>query len=131
MGTSVSRLRGDGVDLHVVLDGPADRPSVVLLHGVTASGRSYEWMTPADVAGRRLVRVDLRGHGGSGHAPGTYGVEAYARDVTAVLRVLGGPPPLLPGHSLGGVVAWTVAQRHPELVTAVLLEDPPLYYGEP
>ena len=70
MATSVSRLRGDGVDLHVVLDGPADRPAVVLLHGVAASGRSYEWMTRADVGGRRLVRVDLRGHGDSGRAPG-------------------------------------------------------------
>src|SRR3954447_21837292 len=55
MGTSVSRVRGDGVYLHVVLDGPADRSALLLLHGVTASGRSYEWMPPSDVGGRRRV----------------------------------------------------------------------------
>ena len=38
---------------------------------------------------------------------------------------------MLVGHSLGGAVAWWVAQRHPELVAAALLEDPPLYLGEP
>ena len=38
---------------------------------------------------------------------------------------------MLVGHSLGGVVAWWVAQRHPELVAAAFLEDPPLYMGEP
>ena len=42
-----------------------------------------------------------------------------------------GRPAVLVGHSLGGVVAWWVAQRHPELVAAAFLEDPPLYMGEP
>jgi pimeloyl-ACP methyl ester carboxylesterase len=38
---------------------------------------------------------------------------------------------VLVGHSLGGVTAWWVAQHEPQLVTAALLEDPPLYMGEP
>jgi esterase len=37
----------------------------------------------------------------------------------------------LAGHSLGGVVAWTVAQTRPDLVTRAFLEDPPLFMGEP
>jgi esterase len=49
----------------------------------------------------------------------------------ALLRETVGRPAVLVGHSLGGVVAWWVAQRHPELVTAAFLEDPPLYMGEP
>jgi pimeloyl-ACP methyl ester carboxylesterase len=48
-----------------------------------------------------------------------------------VLRETVGRPAVLVGHSLGGVVAWWVAQRHPELVAAAFLEDPPLYMGEP
>jgi esterase len=35
----------------------------------------------------------------------------------------------LVGHSLGGVVAWWVAQRHPDLVAATFLEGPPLFLG--
>jgi pimeloyl-ACP methyl ester carboxylesterase len=34
------------------------------------------------------------------------------------------------GNSLGGVIAWWLAQSHPDLVTAALLEDPPLLAGE-
>jgi esterase len=48
-----------------------------------------------------------------------------------VLRETVGRPAVLVGHSPGGVVAWWVAQRHPELVVAAFLEDPPLYMGEP
>ena len=48
-----------------------------------------------------------------------------------MLRETVGRPAVLVGHSLGGVVAWWVAQRHPELVAAAFLEDPPLYMGEP
>ena len=40
-------------------------------------------------------------------------------------------PAALVGHSLGGVVAWSVAQQRPDLVTRAFLEDPPLYMGEP
>src|SRR5262249_51305393 len=47
------------------------------------------------------------------------------------LRADVGRPAVLVGHSLGAVVAWTVAQRAPDLVAAAFLEDPPLYMGEP
>ena len=42
-----------------------------------------------------------------------------------------GRPAVVVGRSLGGVVAWWLAQNHPDLVVAAFLEDPPLYMGEP
>jgi esterase len=118
------------VRLHTEVDGPEDGAPVVFLHGVSGSTRTYAWL-PSEIAdGRRIVRIDLRGHGRSEHAPGTYDVDRYGEDVVGALRETVGRPAVLVGHSLGGVVAWWVAQRHPELVVAAFLEDPPLYMGE-
>ena len=117
--------------LHVEAAGPEDGAPVVFLHGVSGSMRTYAWLPAEITEGRRIVRVDLRGHGRSGHAPGAYDVDSYGEDVVEVLRETVGRPAVLVGHSLGGVVAWWVAQRHPELVAAAFLEDPPLYMGEP
>jgi pimeloyl-ACP methyl ester carboxylesterase len=119
------------VELNVAVDGPADAPAVVFLHGVTGGADTYAWLRPEDLGGRRIVRVDLRGHGASPHAPGPDRIGPYTDDVAAVLRSLDGPPPVLVGHSLGGVVAWTVAQRHPDLIAAAFLEDPPLFFADP
>ena len=117
--------------LHVAAEGPEDGAPVVFLHGVLGSLRTYAWLPAGITDGRRIVRADLRGHGRSAHAPGAYDVDSYGEDVVEVLRETVGRPAALVGHSLGGVVAWWVAQRHPELVTAAFLEDPPLYMGEP
>jgi esterase len=119
------------VRLHAEVDGPPDGAPVVFLHGVSGSTQTYAWLTGAIAEGRRIVRLDLRGHGRSEHAPGTYVVDRYGEDVVGALRETVGRPAVLVGHSLGGVVAWWVAQRHPELVAAAFLEDPPLYMGEP
>ena len=116
--------------LHTEVDGPQDGAPVVFLHGVSGSTRTYAWL-PGEIAdGRRIVRIDLRGHGRSEHAPGTYDVDHYGEDVAGVLRETVSRPAVLVGHSLGGVVAWWLAQRHPDLVVAAFLEDPPLYMGE-
>ena len=117
--------------LHVEASGPENGTPVVFLHGVSGSMGTYGWLTGAITEGRRIVRIDLRGHGRSGHVPGAYDVDDYGEDVVGVLREQVGRPAVLVGHSLGGVVAWWVAQRHPELVAAAFLEDPPLYMGEP
>jgi pimeloyl-ACP methyl ester carboxylesterase len=119
------------VRLHVEVDGPQDGVPIVFLHGVSGSGRTYGWLPEEITRGRRVLRVDLRGHGRSEHAPGTYVVSSYAADVAEVLRSHVGRRAVVVGHSLGGVVAWSLAQGHPELVAAAFLEDPPLYMGEP
>jgi pimeloyl-ACP methyl ester carboxylesterase len=124
------RVENGGVELNVEVEGPADAAPVVFLHGVSGCCRTYDFLPPEIVEARRIVRADLRGHGHSGHAPGTYVVDRYGEDVVAVLRLLDRPAVLV-GHSLGGVTAWWVAQHEPELVAAALLEDPPLYMGEP
>ncbi len=102
-----------------------DGDPVLFLHGVTGSTRTYQWLE-RDGA----IRLDFRGHGESERVPGTYRIADYVADAVSVLESLDRPAALV-GHSLGAVVAWSVAQQHPELVTRAFLEDPPLYMGEP
>jgi len=124
------RIESDGVGLHLELEGPEDGAPVLFLHGVGSSGRTWEWLPDELTRKRSIVRVDLRGHGRSGHAPGTYVVPRYGADVVAVLNSVVSRPAVVVGNSLGGVIAWWLAQNHPHLVTAALLEDPPLFAGE-
>jgi pimeloyl-ACP methyl ester carboxylesterase len=78
----------------------------------------------------RSYAVDLRGHGRSARTPGRYRLEDYVDDADRLLEVIG-EPAVVVGHSLGSIVAASLAQdRHP-LVAAVFLEDPPLYLVEP
>ncbi|HEX6022972.1 MAG TPA: alpha/beta hydrolase [Solirubrobacter sp.] len=98
---------------------------VLFLHGVTGSGRTYQWLERAGA-----IRLDFRGHGESERTPGHYLIADYVADAISVLESQDRPATLV-GHSLGGVVAWTVAQQRPDLVTRAFLEDPPLYQGEP
>jgi pimeloyl-ACP methyl ester carboxylesterase len=124
------RVAHDGIELNVEVDGPEDGPPVAFLHGVSGSLETYGFLPPEITEGRRILGIDLRGHGRSDHAPGTYLLERYGADVAEVLRTVAGRPAVLVGHSLGGSTAWWVAQRHPELLAAAFLEDPPLYMGE-
>jgi pimeloyl-ACP methyl ester carboxylesterase len=125
------RVPHDGIELNVEVDGPDDGPPVTFVHGVSNSLRTYGCLPPEITAGRRILRIDLRGHGESGHAPGTYVLERYGADVAEVLRIVADRQAVLVGHSLGGNAAWWVAQHHPEMLAAAFLEDPPLYMGEP
>jgi esterase len=111
--------------LHVETRGAGD--PILVLHGVAASSRTYGPLAPD---GYREVRLDFRGHGASDRAPGTYRLEDYVSDAVSVLEGLG-EPAVIVGHSLGGAVAWSVAQQRPELVRSAFLEDPPFYMSEP
>lgn len=78
-------------------------PPLVLVHGITESRHAWDPVIPTLEEHWRVVAVDLRGHGESGRqAP--YDPLTMATDVRDVVKSLGLDPPLMVGHSLGGVV---------------------------
>ncbi len=121
----------DGVRLDVQVEGPEDGAPVVLLHGVSSSRTTYDWLPDSVTRGRRVYRADFRGHGASERAPGRYFLQDYFEDTVAILEQAVGRPAAIAGFSLGGCTAWMIAQQRPELATAILMEDPPIYGGEP
>jgi pimeloyl-ACP methyl ester carboxylesterase len=90
----------------------AVRRTAVLIHGFMSDSRAWHRVT-ADLEERgfRVLAVDLAGHGSSPRSR-RYSPRAWADDVVETLQpMLTGPPDVLMGHSLGGLVASLVADR--------------------
>jgi pimeloyl-ACP methyl ester carboxylesterase len=99
-----------------------ERGKAALIHGAMASSSTWWRMGPAlAAAGWNTFAVDLPGHGTAPPLPGAFSMAAFAAETA--LRL---PPQvdILVGHSLGAVVALTLAQRG-EFTRALVLEDPP------
>jgi pimeloyl-ACP methyl ester carboxylesterase len=122
----------DGVTLRVRVWPAVDtarRPAVLL----PATGETAEdWDVVASTlhSSRTVHAVSLRGHGGSDW-PGHYSIQAMADDVTGLLRQLDDRPVDLVGHSLGGLVACTIASANPEVVHRLVLEDVGVLHPRP
>lgn len=93
---------------------------VVLIHGFAASaeenwGRSG-WVSMLTRAQRRVVTLDLRGHGLSAksHDPAAYSIEACADDVWRLTRQLDLKKPDLIGFSLGARVVLNLLAKYPD-----------------
>ena len=123
------QIRNGDVGLNVMEDGDPDAPPLVLLHGILSSTAAWNWLVPHVAASYRVLRLDFRGHGGSDRAPGTYYMPSFVSDAIALCEHTGVPCTVI-GHSLGGGVAAALAQQRPDLVRAMVLEDPPLFFGE-
>lgn len=99
-------------------------PPVLFFHGGGQSRGS--WRGSAQIvgaAGFYGVTIDLRGHGDSEWAPdGDYLLDAYARDVEALLGQFDRPVTLV-GASRGGQAALVGGSRHPERVRLIVLAD--------
>jgi pimeloyl-ACP methyl ester carboxylesterase len=124
------QIEHDGVSLHVAEDGNPDGRPVLFLHGITSCVETWDWALPDLVAEHRVLRLDFRGHGDSARAPGTYGFTSCVADAIAVCEQLIGGPSVVVGHSLGGGTAAALAQLRPDLVSAILLEDPAIMAGD-
>jgi len=99
-----------------------DGPVVLALHGTFGRGAIFDRLA-ADLAGTaRVIAPDQRCHGDSEHG-GPFEQEELVADAAALIRALGIGSCVVLGHSHGGVTAYTLATRHPELVDLVIVAD--------
>ncbi|MFF2846581.1 alpha/beta fold hydrolase [Streptomyces sp. NPDC058001] len=112
----------DGVRLAYEVSGPPDAPPLVLLPALGENATDWERVVSVLSRSRRTYALDLRGHGRSDW-PGEYSLELMRADVLRFLDALGLDRVDLIGHSMGGMVAYLLAQDHPRRVSRLVLED--------
>jgi pimeloyl-ACP methyl ester carboxylesterase len=108
-----------------------DRPTIVLLHGLTAT-RRYVVMgsTALARAGHRVVAYDARGHGESDPAA-PYDYPSLTTDLLGVLDERGIDRAVLAGASMGAHTAARAALEAPDRVAGLVLITPAFLPGEP
>jgi pimeloyl-ACP methyl ester carboxylesterase len=119
----MSAKSADGVPIFFDVAGNGNGDALVFVHGW--AGRREHWDEQFEVfaADRPVVRLDLAGHGASGHVRDRWSVEAFACDVVAVVEALGLDRVVLIGHSLGGSVIVEAARRLADRVVRLVGVD--------
>jgi len=115
------------LDIHYA-ELPADRPPMLLLHGIGMDWRVWQAVARRLSPHFHLFMPDLRGHGQSAKPVSGYGLADYARDVEVLLDELDLHGVILVGSSLGGMVA-IVLETPSETIAGRILVDPPLVPG--
>ena len=101
----------------------AQQPPVILLHGVLQTGDGMRHLAEQLALDHEVLVPDLRGRGESEQPDGGYDPATMADDVAALIERLGIERPALIGRLHGGLVAYHLAARRPELVSGVILGD--------
>lgn len=110
------------VSIHYA-EGPARGRPLLLLHGMVRDWRSFSILLP-DLASRfHVFALDLRGHGGSGRVVAGYSISQFADDLEEFLRVHLPEGAAVFGHSIGAMVAMSLAARSHSKITALVVGD--------
>ncbi len=122
-----------GIPFSALTWGDPAGPPLLLVHGVIASAAGWWRVGPALAAtGRRVVAVDMPGHGRTGHWTGRARFRETAADLVEFVRVagLGSEDLRVVAHSWGAMVACAMPAAGLRPSRLVLLDPPVITLGE-
>jgi pimeloyl-ACP methyl ester carboxylesterase len=107
--------------VHYALEGPEGESvaTVVFVHGIGSSLQAWQGQAERLRDRYRVLRYDLRSHGGTTALRSPVDRSDLASDLIGLLDALQIPKAVLVGHSAGGVIAMQTAVDHPSRVTAL------------
>ena len=104
-------------------DWPGEGPAIVLVHGMGSSGTTWGDVPALLAQRRRVVVVDLPGHGRSDAGTGDYSLGALASTLRDLMDTLALDRAHFVGHSLGGGITMQFAYQFPDRVASLTLES--------
>lgn len=117
--------------LYAEVEGKADGPVIILLHGIATSSKGWSKLLPLLAPNFKCVSIDLLGHGQSpkpeyaAYSPGQH-VKSIRRTIKSLhLR----KPYIIVGHSLGSLLAAKYVGRYPKEINRFYMLSPPIYVG--
>ena len=101
------------------------KSSVIMVHGGFCGGWAFDaFRRPFEAAGYACLTPDLRGHGPGARGVAGVSMSDFAADVAALIQAEPEPPVLI-GHSMGGLVAMMAAAQAPVRALVLLAPSPP------
>jgi pimeloyl-ACP methyl ester carboxylesterase len=109
------------VDLHVVDSGAQGQPAILLLHGLGDEADTWRHIFPALSPEYRVIAPDLPGFGRSDQPARAYTIPFFQAVILELMDALSLPRGILVGHSMGAVIAHSIALQAPERVERLVL----------
>ncbi len=123
---STGTVMVDGTPIAYRTWGEASSDGLVLVHGGAAHARWWDHIAPLLAHDRRVVALDLSGHGDSGRRD-RYSLDGWAHEAMAVAQAAGiTEPPIIAGHSMGGFVALRAAGLFGADLEGIVVIDSPV-----
>jgi pimeloyl-ACP methyl ester carboxylesterase len=121
----------DGAAINVLEWGDRGEPGLILVHGGAAHAEWWSHLAPKFTHRYHVVALDLSGHGESGRRD-RYSHEQWAGEIVSVCEAVGfDQPPVIVGHSLGGLVAIQTAATYGDLLAGAVIVDSPVRRPDP
>lgn len=120
---------GDGCRIAYRFDGDADSPVLILSNSIATDHRMWDRQIAELTRPFRVLRYDMRGHGGSDASMGAYSLDRLGRDVIELMDALGVERAHFCGLSLGGFVGQWLGLRAPDRIDRLVLSNTSPYLG--
>ncbi len=120
----------DGKTTVHYVEGPDNGPILVLLHAQMMDWFDYNKVLPELSKSFHIYDVDYYGHGKTSASEELMNANSIGNSLASFIEAVIKEPVFITGNSSGGLLTAWVAANKPELVKAILLEDPPLLASE-
>jgi len=114
----------DGIELFYTRTGRGEKPAIVLAHGITDNGLCWHQFAAEMETDYDLIMYDAYGHGKSSRVDSEKRFD-LSEDLFDFIKALKLDKPSIIGHSMGAATAAGFAANHPDMLSTLVLEDPP------